>query len=194
MKKGLLIVFSGPSGVGKGTVRKELFAHSKLDLVYSISMTTRSPRNQEVDGVDYYFVTREEFDRKIENGDFLEWAEFVGNKYGTPMDIIERQRNEGKNVFVEIETKGATQVMEKIRNSGDDRFLTIFLLPPSVEDLEARIRSRKTETEELIKERLTKGQSELLMAKLYDYAVINHTVEQAAQDVEKILEEFDKNH
>src|SRR5690554_4922115 len=104
-EKGLLIIISGPSGVGKGTVRRALFDLPNHELEYSVSMTTRPPREGEVDGEDYYFVTREEFERKIENNEFLEWAEFVGNYYGTPKDIVEKKLAEGKEVVLEIEVR-----------------------------------------------------------------------------------------
>ena len=143
-KKGLLIILSGPSGVGKGTVRKAIMAKHKVRLTYSISMTTRAPRAKEVDGRDYYFVSKEEFQRNIDEGNFLEWAEFVGNRYGTPKDKVEQLRKEGKNVFLEIEINGATQVLSKVK---DDRVVSFFLKPPSIEQLENRIRKRKSETE-----------------------------------------------
>ena len=107
MKKGLLIILSGPSGVGKGTVRKYIMKRHALDLTFSISMTTREPRATETIGVEYYFVSREEFQRKIDNDNFLEWAEFVGNRYGTPKSYVEELRNQGKNVILEIEINGA---------------------------------------------------------------------------------------
>ena len=103
MQKGLLIIISGPSGVGKGTVRRRIMEDDSLNLSYSVSMTTRAPRNKEVDGVDYFFVSNEEFDRNLKNDNFLEWANFVGNRYGTPKDYVEKLREEGKNVILEIE-------------------------------------------------------------------------------------------
>ena len=158
MKKGLLIILSGPSGVGKGCVRQEIMKNDKLGLVYSISMTTRKKREKEVDGRDYYFVSDEEFQRNIDNGNFLEWANFVGHRYGTPKDKVEQLRNQGKNVFLEIEINGANQVMSKIH---DDRMISFFLMPPSFQALENRIRKRKTESEEIIQERLQKGLKEM---------------------------------
>ena len=129
MKKGLLIVLSGPSGVGKGTVRKVLMKDDSLNLAYSVYMTTRNPRNGEVDGEDYFFVTLETFENNIKNGELLEYAKFVSNYYGTPKFYVEKLRNEGKNVLFEIETNGARQVREKVKN--DDRYVSIFLLPPN---------------------------------------------------------------
>lgn len=180
MKKGLLIILSGPSGVGKGCVRQEIMKNDKLGLVYSISMTTRKKREKEVDGRDYYFVSDEEFQRNIDNGNFLEWANFVGHRYGTPKDKVEQLRNQGKNVFLEIEINGANQVMSKIH---DDRMISFFLMPPSFQALENRIRKRKTESEEIIQERLQKGLKEMTMTENYDYIVINDKVQRAAQEI-----------
>ena len=129
--KGLLIILSGPSGVGKGTVRQELFKDDSLNLYYSISMTTRKPRPNEVDGVDYFFVEEKDFLNKVANEELLEHAQFVGNYYGTPKFYVDQLLNEGKNVLLEIEVQGALQVMEKCPNA-----LTIFLVPPSFEELE----------------------------------------------------------
>ena len=164
MKKGLLIILSGPSGVGKGAVRRVLMENNDMDLAYSISMTTRAPRPLETDGVDYFFVDDETFERNIAEGNLLEHASFVGNKYGTPKDYVEKLRNEGKNVLLEIEVQGAMQVLDKMK--GDD-IISIFLIPPSMADLEKRIRKRRTEPEEIIQARLKKARSELRYK--YDY-------------------------
>ena len=157
MKKGLLIVLSGPSGVGKGTVRRYIMDNYSIKFTYSISMTTRKPRDKEVDGVDYYFVSEEEFQKNIDEGNFLEWEEFVGNKYGTPKSKVEELRNQGKHVFLEIEVNGAAEVLSKVN---DDRVISFFLMPPNLEALESRIRRRKTESEDIIQERLQKGLNE----------------------------------
>ena len=187
MEKGLLIILSGPSGVGKGTVRKHIMRDKSLGLSYSISMTTRAPRDKETDGVEYYFVSREEFDRHIQEDDFLEWAEFVGNKYGTPKSKIEELRNKGINVLLEIEIKGATQVLEKCKKSNDKGVASIFLMPPSLKALENRIRRRKTESEEVIRERLTKGENEMNQASNYQYVVINDRIKRAATEIIDII-------
>lgn len=189
MKKGLLIILSGPSGVGKGCVRQEIMKNDKLGLVYSISMTTREKREKEVDGRDYYFVSDEEFQRNIDNGNFLEWANFVGHRYGTPKDKVEQLRNQGKNVFLEIEINGANQVMSKIH---DDRMISFFLMPPSFQALENRIRKRKTESEEIIQERLQKGLKEMTMTENYDYIVINDKVQRAAQEIIDLIKAKNK--
>lgn len=184
MKKGLLIILSGPSGVGKNCVRQEIMKSHRIDLTYSISMTTRQPRNKEVDGVDYYFVSDEEFEKNIKAGNFLEWASFVGHKYGTPKDKVEALRNQGKNVFLEIEINGASQVMNSVK---DDRVISFFLMPPSLEALEKRIRKRKTESEEVIQERLQKGQKEMKMTDNYDHVVVNDKVSRAAQEIVDLI-------
>ncbi len=184
-KRGLLIILSGPSGVGKGTVRKIVMEKNNLNLVYSISLTTRERRNNEVEGKDYYFVSNEEFDRNIKEGNLLEWAEFVGNRYGTPKDKIERLRDEGKNVFLEIEVNGAKQVLDTYKN--DDRVVSIYLVPPTFEDLENRIRMRSTESEEIIKERLDKAKIEMTHKGIYDFEVLNDVREKAADEIIKII-------
>ena len=180
MKKGLLIILSGPSGVGKGCVRQEIMKSEKLDLTYSISMTTREKREREVDGRDYYFVSEEEFQRNIDAGNFLEWASFVGHRYGTPKDKVEELRKQGKNVFLEIEINGASQVMSKVR---DDRVISIFLMPPSFSALEKRIRKRSTEPDNIIQERIQKGLKEMTMTDNYDHVVVNDKVARAAQEI-----------
>lgn len=180
-KKGILIVYSGPSGVGKSTIRAEVFKNPELKLKYSISMTTRKPRVGEVDGVDYFFVSSERFDEAIKNGELLEHAEFVGNKYGTPKAYVEKLLNDGFNVMLEIEVQGAMQVI----NSVD--CVSIFLLPPSFEELENRIRSRKSESEEVIEGRLAKAASEMQIGEKYMYRVINNSIEQASKEIADII-------
>lgn len=183
-KKGLLIILSGPSGVGKETVRNRLMKIKKFELTYSISMTTRRPRNQEVDGVNYYFVSEEEFKNNIARDNFLEYAKFVGNYYGTPKDKVEDLRNAGHNVLLEIEINGAKQVMSNIK---DDAMISFFLMPPSLEALEARIRKRKTESDEIIAERLQKGKEEMAMTEDYDYVILNDKVNRAAEEIADLI-------
>ncbi|MDE3838463.1 guanylate kinase [Bacillus methanolicus] len=181
-EKGLLIVLSGPSGVGKGTVRKEIFSQPDIAFEYSISMTTRPPREGEVDGVDYFFKTREEFEELIKQGKLLEYAEFVGNYYGTPIDYVEETLNAGKDVFLEIEVQGARQVREKFPDG-----LFIFLMPPSLSELKNRIVTRGTETEEVINNRMTVAREEIEMMSLYDYVVENDRVELAVERIKAIV-------
>lgn len=184
MKRGLLIIMSGPSGVGKGTVRRLVMADKSLNLAYSVSMTTRPRREHETPGVDYFYVTKEEFQKTLDEDGFLEHAQFVGNYYGTPKAYVEKLRNKGKNVLLEIEVEGAKQVISKCHGSD---VVTIFLIPPSMEDLEQRIRKRGTESEEVIQQRLAKAQRELELKYAYDYPVINDTVKSAADQIRKII-------
>lgn len=184
MKKGLLIILSGPSGVGKGTLRKKIMQEASLNLSYSISMTTRPKRQLEVDGEDYFFVSHEQFKKAQEEGQLLEYAEFVGNRYGTPKTFVESLINQGKNVFLEIEIEGANQVMKAYQGPG---LVSIFLMPPSFEDLKARIEKRKTETSSVIQERLDKAQREMTLFKGYQYVVVNDSVERATQEIIDIL-------
>ncbi len=180
--KGLLVVLSGPSGVGKGTVRKALFNKKGHNLVYSVSMTTRPPREGEVDGVDYYFVSKEEFLKRIKNDQFLEWAEFVGNYYGTPKDKIEEQLQEGHEVVLEIEVNGALQVRNKMPEA-----VFIFLVPPGKQALFDRLKQRGTEDDALIEERIEKAKREFLLAHKYDYIVVNDDYDNAADRVLAII-------
>lgn len=182
MKKGLLIIISGPSGVGKGTIRNYFMDDETLKLSYSISMTTRSPRVNEQDGVDYIFTTKEAFEQAIKDGELLEWAEFVGNYYGTPMSQVEKLRNEGKNVLLEIEVQGATQVREKCPDA-----LSIFIIPPSMEELENRIRGRRSEAEEIVQQRLAKASKEMKMVNNYKYIVCNDDPKLAADLISSII-------
>ena len=184
MRRGLLIVLSGPSGVGKGTIRKKVFKDESLNLAYSISMTTRSPRNMEKDGVDYFFVDIPTFEKMIDEDKFLEYTYFVGNYYGTPLEYVEKLRDEGKNVFLEIEVEGAKTVLSKCK--GDD-VISIFLVPPSLEELERRIRGRKSETDEVIQERLSKAQREIDFSHNYQYTVVNDSLSRASYNIKRII-------
>ena len=186
MKKGLLIVLSGPSGVGKGTVRKQVFKNTDLNLTYSISMTTRKPREGEVDGQDYFCVSEERFLEAIENDELLEHARFVGNYYGTPKAYVEKLREEGKNVFLEIEVEGAKKVLEDYKD--DKGVLSIFLLPPSLYELEKRIRGRRTEPEEIIQQRLQKANRELGLKKNYHFNVLNDNINRSSQEIARIID------
>ena len=183
VEKGVLIVISGPSGVGKGTVRASIFEQENHNLEYSISMTTRKPRVGEVHGVDYFFVEKEEFLDRIDQGQLLEWAEFVGNYYGTPLDYVKQKLDEGKDVVLEIEVQGALQV----KNVMPDACL-IFIAPPSMEELRNRIMTRGTEAMEVINKRMQKAESEIGLAHEYDYIVINDTVENARDRIMAIIE------
>ncbi len=171
--------------MGKGTVRKRLMKDKSLDLVYSVSMTTRTPRKGEVDGVDYYFVSDETFDDTIKNGGFLEYTEFVGHRYGTPKEKIQQEIDMGHNVILEIEVDGATQVLEKVK--GIDNVVSIFLLPPNPQALEKRIRKRRSESEETLRERIEKGISEINASKSYQHVVFNASVKKSAKEIASII-------
>ncbi|MBM6613655.1 guanylate kinase [Desemzia sp. RIT804] len=182
-ERGLLIVLSGPSGVGKGTVRKAIFDSGEIDFEYSISMTTRKQRVGEEDGVDYFFRSREAFEELIENGGLLEYAEYVGNYYGTPLEYVEETLCKGKDVFLEIEVNGARQVREKMPEG-----IFIFLTPPDIMELKTRILNRGTEEIALVEKRLEKAVEEIKMMDHYDYAVVNDQVENAVAKIKHIIE------
>ncbi|WP_075617505.1 guanylate kinase [Paenisporosarcina indica] len=181
-ERGLLIVLSGPSGVGKGTVRKELFSQPDTNYEYSISMTTRKPREGEVDGVDYFFKSHEEFEQLIGESRLLEYASYVGNYYGTPLDYVNATLDAGRDVFLEIEVQGASQVRDKVPDG-----LFIFLAPPSLSELEQRLVGRGTETDDVIASRILAARQELEMMNLYDYVVENDEVQLACDRVNAIV-------
>ncbi len=180
MQKGRLIVISGPSGTGKGTICRELLKSKDLDL--SISMTTRAPRSGEIDGVHYYFVSREEFAETVENGGLLEHAEIYGNFYGTPRAAVLERLDKGRDVLLEIEMDGAVQV----KKSYPDAVL-IFILPPSLEVLKKRLTGRGTETPEQIETRTSRALAEIHRIYDYDYSIINDRLEDAVSDVRTII-------
>jgi guanylate kinase len=177
-------VIAGPSGVGKGRLVKELLARDPEGLTVSVSATTRSARPDEVDGVDYFFIDEEGFDRLVGDGDLLEWAEVCGgNRYGTPRGFVEWRRDEGKDVILEIDVQGAAQVREQVPDA-----ILILLEPPSLEELERRLRGRGTERERHIEERLAKAERELAQAAWFHHRVVNDEVTRAADEVAAIIE------
>ena len=180
--RGLLIVLSGPSGVGKGTVRAAVFDREDHNYVYSVSATTRRSRPGEVHGVDYHFVTRDEFKELIDNDALLEYAEYVGNFYGTPIAKIEEELAKGHDVFLEIEVQGAMKVRERMPEG-----VFIFLAPPNLGELENRITNRGTDSQEVIYERMQKAREEIELMKHYDYVVINDEVENAVDRINAII-------
>lgn len=181
-KRGMLIVLSGPSGVGKGTVRKRIFEQDDNKFDYSVSMTTRKMRPGEVNGKDYYFVSKEEFEREIANGGMLEYAQYVDNYYGTPLKYVNEKLDNGKDVFLEIEVKGAMQVRKKCPDG-----LFIFLTPPDLMELRQRIINRGTDDMATIDKRMEKAKGEIEMMQNYDYAVVNDEVDKAAEKIKTII-------
>ncbi|MFD0959378.1 guanylate kinase [Paenibacillus chungangensis] len=178
---GLLIVLSGPAGVGKGTVCTAL-RERMPELVYSVSATTRQPRQGEVDGINYFFKTRAQFQEMIAHDALLEYAEYVGNYYGTPRDFVKETLASGKDVILEIEVQGALKVKEKFPEA-----IFVFLLPPSLEELKQRITGRGTETMETINTRMNVAVEEMSLLQHYDYAVMNDEIDAACDRIRSIV-------
>ena len=181
MKRGTLLVVSGFSGAGKGTVLSKVL-EKRSDLYYSVSFTTRAPRTGEQDGVNYHFVTREAFQERIDRGEFLEYAEYVGNFYGTSMAVIREKLDQGVDVILEIEIQGAMKVKKKIPEA-----LLVFVTPPTVEELERRLRDRGTETAQVIADRLARAGEEAKGMDQYDYILVNDTVEECVDHLHQII-------
>ncbi len=176
-----LFVISGCSGVGKGTVINKFMERNK-DFILSVSCTTRKPREGEIDGIHYFFISKEQFEQNIKDDKFLEYAQFAENYYGTKKKYIKQKFEEGYNIILEIETQGALQVKEKMPEA-----VLIFIAPPSIEELEQRLRGRHTEDEATIQKRLAQVKTELERSKQYDYVVINDDVDRAVAEIESIV-------
>lgn len=181
-KKGVLFVISGPSGVGKGTINQMLFDEFDGHVAFSVSATTRGPREGEINGTHYFFISRQEFENRVANNEFLEYAEYAGNCYGTPRSYVLKLLEEGVSVILEIDLQGAIQVKARMPES-----VSIFILPPSFEELENRLRGRGTETPEKIEKRLAAAKHEMDMAHTYDYRIVNDNLEDAYQQLRTIF-------
>ncbi len=182
--KARLIVFTGPSGVGKGTIVKRLFSNPavKNNVIFSVSATTRKQREGEQEGVNYFFKSREEFEAMIKAGELLEWAEFVGNYYGTPRKFVDETLARGKSVFLEIEVQGALQIMAQFPQA-----ITLFLMPPSFAELERRLRERGTESGDILQKRLNKASDEMKESGRFGFKIVNDNLEHAVAELEAIF-------
>ncbi len=182
MSKGILFVVSGPSGCGKGTILAEILKDSNIKC--SVSATTRAPNTEkgEIEGISYYFISKEEFEELIKNDDLLEYAPYCGNYYGTPKKPVEAMLDEGRHVILEIEVKGAMQIKEKYPEA-----VLVFILPPSAEELKRRLLKRGRENEEKILERLSKAEEEISMADKYNYKIVNDELSQAVIDLKSVI-------
>lgn len=185
--RGILYVISGPSGVGKGTICRQL-VEKRDDLSVSVSATTRKPRTEDKDGVTYFFKTEEQFKQMIEQDKFLEWAVYNNNYYGTPVDAVNEKLEKGEDVILEIEVQGALKVMEKCKDA-----VSIFITPPDEETLYIRLRGRGTETEEEIERRVNAAKAELEQKQKYDHIVVNDVLETAVCQIENIMKNQKEN-
>ena len=181
---GKIIILSAPSGCGKSTIIRRLLAHPELHLGFSISATSRAPRGEEKDGVEYYFLSPAEFKRRAEAGEFVEWEEvYPGTCYGTLLSEVERVTKDGRNLIMDVDVKGGLNIK---RHFGE-RAVSIFILPPSKEELERRLRSRATDSDEQIERRLAKADFELGFAPQFDFSVVNDELSRAVEEVENII-------
>ncbi len=196
-KHPLLIVVSAPSGAGKSTLCDRVL-EARDSIVYSVSCTTRAPRGQEVDGVDYHFLSREAFQCRIDAGDFIEYATVHGNSYGTLKATVSQAMNAGKSVMMDIDVQGAQQVRESLRGMSSDSpmvrgFVDIFIEPPSLDELRRRLVGRGEDTEAVIKKRLANASAEMACAELYKYRIVNDDLERAFQELMAIIEKEEQS-
>lgn len=180
-KKGKLIIVSAPSGCGKGTMLKEILKDNRY--YYSVSSTTRKPREEDIEGVTYNFLTKEQFEEKIKENEWLEYTEYCNNYYGTPKSVTFRKLDEGKDVILEIEVEGAENIKKAYPEA-----VSIFILPPSIQELERRLRKRGSEQEDVIEKRVERAKYEISQSEKYDYRVVNGELEKAIDDFRSIIE------
>lgn len=181
MNNAKLFIISAPSGCGKGTILKEVFRGTNA--YYSVSCTTREPREEDTDGVTYHFMTRDEFESEIKNGGFLEYAEFADNYYGTPRAATEKMLESGRDVVLEIETQGAFQVKKLMPDA-----VSVFILPPSIKELDRRLHKRGTEDDDTINKRVSRASGEISKAYEYDYVIMNDELDDAIRDLKLIVD------
>ena len=187
--KGKIIIVSAPSGTGKSSIISKIIDNPELALGFSVSATSRSPRGEERDGREYYFLTPDEFSRRVEAGEFVEWEEvYKGTCYGTLLSEVERVTGEGRNLIMDIDVKEALNVKKRF----GDEAVSIFIMPPSLEELERRLRGRQTDSEEAISRRLGKAGYEMTFASEFDERVVNDNLSRAASEVEEIIMNFVK--
>ncbi len=184
MKK-KLIVFTGPSGVGKHTIEKELLKDKNLNIQFSISATTRKPRSGEKDGIDYHFISQKEFDNKIKNDDFIEWNQHFSHKYGTLKSEVQKIFNQNKIPFIEVEVIGAKNIIE---NFGNKNLVSIFISSPSKEEIKKRILTRNTETKDQVKQRMLRLEEEMKYVNLFDHVIVNDKLANCVEKVKTIIQ------
>ena len=183
-----VIIITGPSGVGKGTIEKELFADPTLNLTFSISATTRDRREKEMDGIHYFFINKNQFEQKIENNEFLEYSKHFDNYYGTLKSEINDKLSQNKNVLVEVETTGAINIIGQYKqNQIEDQLVTIFIVPPSLQELKKRILNRNSENRRSLRKRLKKAKKELQYKKYFNHVIKNDNIKEAIAQVKEIL-------
>ena len=183
-----VIIITGPSGVGKGTIEKELFADPTLNLTFSISATTRDRREKEMDGIHYFFINKYQFEQKIENNEFLEYSKHFDNYYGTLKSEINDKLSQNKNVLVEVETTGAINIIGQYKqNQIEDQLVTIFIVPPSLQELKKRILNRNSENRRSLRKRLKKAKKELEYKKYFNHVIKNDNIKEAIAQVKEIL-------